>query len=220
MMKYYADEHSIDLNALQERLRTTDMIPSHEPLLDELAEKLTSIKAAGVDSLADLRTKLKTEKSLTLLSKNTGIDGNYLKLLRRVTNAFFPKPRPLKDVDWLGTDAITSLGKAGINNTRQFFDAAFNGVADLADRTGISQNDALQIRTISDLCRVQWVSPTFARALAAAGFTNAAAVAQASPEAVFNAVAKANKDEKFYKGKIGLRDISRLVTAATYVPSD
>lgn len=37
-------------------------------------------------------------------------------------------------------------------------------------------------------------------------------------EALFQAVTKANRDAKFYKGAVGLRDIKRLVAAASYVP--
>lgn len=37
-------------------------------------------------------------------------------------------------------------------------------------------------------------------------------------EALFQAVTKANRDAKFYKGAVGLRDIKRLVAAARYVP--
>lgn len=220
MVKYHIDSHSVDLNALQNRLQKTDLIPSHEPLLNDIAEKMTLINDAGLHSLEDLRTELKTATSLALLSKNTGIDINYLKLLRRAINGFFPKPRPLKDVDWLGTDAVVRLDKAGIKNTQQFFDTACGDVTGLVKRTGISQKNALELGAISDLCRIQWVSPTFARALTAAGFTNAAAVAQASPEDLYQAIIKANRQAKFYKGKIGLRDIKRLVAAAAYVPSD
>ena len=78
--------------------------------------------------------------------------------------------------------------------------------------------DLLEFMVISDLCRIQWVSPTFARVLVASGITSAAAVAKADPEALFHAISKANEDAKFYKGKIGLRDVRRLVAAATYVP--
>jgi hypothetical protein len=72
--------------------------------------------------------------------------------------------------------------------------------------------------TLSDLSRVQWVSPTFARTLVAAGFTGAAEVSMADPEALYEAVMQANENARFYKGKVGLRDIKRLIAAAAYAP--
>lgn len=218
MMRYYLDENSTEPDALQERLQDTDLIPSQEPLLDGMAEKMISISKAGVCSIADLRSALKTEKTLSSLSKNSGVDVGYLQLLRRVINGFFPKSRPLKSMDWLGVDVVNNLKKVGIANTRQLFDATSTGVSGLAKRTGIDREDAKELFAISDLCRIQWVSPTFARVLVAAGVANAAAVAKANPEALFEAIETANLDVKFYKGKVGLRDIRRLVAAATYVP--
>lgn len=217
-MSYYIDEHAADLDTLQERLQSTDLIPSQEPLLDGIVKKIASIKRAGVSSLADLRSALETEKSLTLLAGNSGVDASYLKLLRRAVNGFFPKPRSLKTIDWLEPDAISSLDRAGIKNTQHFFDAASGGLAVLTRRVGIDQEDAQELQAISDLSRIQWVSPTFARVIVAAGFTNAAAVADAEPEELFARIAKANQDATFYKGKVGLRDIRRLVAAAAYVP--
>lgn len=218
MKSYYLEEHAIDLDALQERLRSTDLIPSQKPLLDGMAEKARSISKTGVTSLAELRSALKTEQSLTLLSRKSGVDANYLQLLRRVINGFFPKPRPLKDIVWLEADTVNNLNKAGMKNTRQLFDAASGGAAELIKQTGIGQKDAQELLSISDLCRIQWVSPTFARVLVAAGFRTATAIAGANPEALFQAITKANRDAKFYKGAVGLRDIKRLVTAARYVP--
>ena len=218
MKSYHLDECSIDLDALQERVRSTDLIPSQKPVLDGMAEKARSISKTGVTSLAQLRNALKTEQSLTLLSKNSGVDASYLQLLRRVINGFFPKPRALKDMDWLEAGTVDNLSKTGIKNTRQLFDAVPGGAAELARRTGVGQKDAQELLSISDLCRIQWVSPTFARVLVAAGFKNANAVAGANPEALFHAITKANRDARFYKGAVGFRDIKRLVATARYVP--
>lgn len=217
-MRYYLDEHATDLNALQERLQSTDLIPSQEPLLEGMADKMTSIEMAGMTSLSELRYALKTEKSLTELSKNSGVDTDYLRLLRRTINGFFPKPKPLKDIDWLGSGVIRKLNQAGIKNTRHVFEAAFDGTAAFAKQTGIDQEDAQTFLAVADVCRIQWVSPTFARVLIAAGLANAAAVANSSPQVLFEAIKKANENGEFFKGTVGLRDIKRLVAAARYVP--
>ena len=218
MASYYVDEHSTDLKALQKRLQNTDLIPSQEPLLEGISGKLSSIRKAGAHSMADLRTALKTPKSLQALSESSGVDSQYLQLLRRTINGFFPKPRALKDIDWLDKKVLKDLDKAGIKNTQDLFEATSGGIAKLARQTGKSTTELREFVKISDLCRIQWVSPTFARALAAAGCSNAAEVAAADPEALFEAVAKANAQGKFYRGKVGLRDIRRLTAAAAYVP--
>lgn len=218
MIRYYFDEYSTDLGALQERLKGTDLIPSQKPVLKGMLENMASIINAGVNSIGDLRSALKTKQSLEALSQKSAVDVGYLQLLRRVINGYFPKPRPLKDINWLGADATNRLKRIGIGNTRQFFDAASTGVASLAQQAGIDEKEAQEIYAISDLCRIQWVSPTFARALVAAGVKNATAAAKANPETLYEALETTNQDAKFYKGKVGLRDIRRLVGAAAYVP--
>jgi hypothetical protein len=67
------------------------------------------------------------------------------------------------------------------------------------------------------LMRVQWVSPTFARMLIVAGYDSAVKVAEANADDLCEALASINAGGKFFKGKIGLRDIKRLVQAASYV---
>jgi hypothetical protein len=217
-MPYHMDDRSLDLGALQRRLEDTDLIPSQLPLRDGLSAKMTLLNAAGISSMADLRTALKTSKSLTTLSQRSGIDPEYLKLLKRTIGGFFPKPRSLGEVDWLGSDTVNRLRDAGIKNTQQLFEASTADAAGLAAQTGADPNDLQELAAISDLCRIQWVSPSFARVLTAAGFESPAAIARADPEGLFEALVKANEGAKFHKGKVGLRDIRRLVAAAAYVP--
>lgn len=217
-MHYYIDEIAMSLDDLQARLKVTDLIPSHEPLLDGMAKKMGRLKKAGVGTLAELRARLKNKKTLAALADDSGVDTDYLVLLRRVVEGFFPKPHPLKVFDWLDKNTFTKLEKAGFKNTQQLFEAAVSETAAITKKTGLKKKDLSEFIALADLSRVQWVSPTFAGVLTAAGFTSAKAVAEATPEALYNAILQANTDSRFYKGKIGLRDIKRLITAAAYVP--
>lgn len=217
-MPYHIDDQSADLSSLQARLEDTDLIPSQLPLRDGLNKKMAVLRGAGIESVADLRAALKNSSSLVSLSERSRVDPDYLKLLKRTVNGFFPKPRSLGEVDWLGNDSIAALHKAGIRNTKQLFEAAEADRAAFAREVGADPEDISELSTVSDLCRIQWVSPSFARVLMAAGMNDAAAVAKADPQVLYAAIADANEGAKFYKGKVGLRDVRRLVTAARYVP--
>ncbi len=218
MTSFHLDDQSLGLDWLEERLRNTDLIPSQKPLLDGVSEKISALAEAGVHSLGDLRAALKTEKSLISLSRRSAVEADYLQSLRRAVNGFFPKPRAFKDINWLNEKTIACLDKLGLKNTRQLFEAASSGVTGLVKETGLDRSQLRDFMSISDLCRIQWVSPNFARVLAAAGFESAAAVAHADPETLFHAITRANEGARFYRGKVGLRDVRRLVTAARYVP--
>lgn len=218
MSSYYLDDNSTDLDALQSRLETTDLIPSQLPLMVSITDKMNVLRSADIASMGDLRRALKDSKSLKALSEKSGIDPEYLNLLRRTVNGFFPKPRSLKEMDWVDQDAIAHLKNAGITNTRQFLDAISVNGKELAKDVGVDGKDMQELAAISDLCRVRWVSPSFARAIVAAGVNGASALAEADPEALCQAIADANRNADFYKGKVGLRDIRRLVAAAAHVP--
>jgi hypothetical protein len=70
---------------------------------------------------------------------------------------------------------------------------------------------------LADLTRVQWVSPTAARMLLEAGYSSPSEVAAADPEGMCEALERVNQGDRFFRGKIGLRDIKRLVHAAGYL---
>ena len=72
---------------------------------------------------------------------------------------------------------------------------------------------------LTDLTRVQWVSPTAARMLKAARYNSASMLAEADDEELYQALLRANEGDRFFKGKIGLRDIKRLIRAAGYLQS-
>ena len=216
-MGYYIDDRATSLEDLRARLEATDLIPSHRQLLEEAANKMSLLKKAGVKCVADLRARLKSKKSLASLSADSGIDADYLMLLRRVVEGFFPKPQPLKAFDWVDEETIVKLDQSGVKNTRQLYDAASSDPNGFAENGGLRSEDLSELIALADLSRVQWVSPTFARTLVAAGFSSASEVSTANPETLYEAVMQANENGRFYKGKVGVRDIKRLIAAAGYV---
>jgi len=215
-MGYHIDENSTSLENLQTRLKNMDLIPSLQPLLDGLNKKMDAFKKVGIKSIADLRTRLKGKKSLLSLAEDSSINPDYLVLLRRAVEGFFPKPQPLRVFDWLDKDTVEKLDQAGIKNTKQLYEASSSGIDRLAKKAKLEKRSLSDFLTISELSRIQWVSPTFARTLVSAGFTSAAMVAAADSEFLYEAILRANDNSRFYKGKVGLRDIRRLIEAAAY----
>lgn len=204
------------LDDLLTRLETTDLIPSQQPLLTGLEESFARLEAVGVSTVADLRVRLKNDKSLKAVALDSGVDVDYLILLKRALRGFFPKPRQLRLFDWLDPALIAVLRDSGITNTTHFIDAMANNRLPAFEQLEEGNRDVIELAALCDLSRVQWVSPTFARALVAAGYPSAESVAGADPDSLHQAVATVNKSAGFFKGSVGLRDITRLVNAAGY----
>lgn len=217
-MPYYLNTEKVTLHALQKRIEETDLVPSRSALLENIGEKFKKISARGIKTLADLRKELKNAKKIPAFSKKTGIDAEYLTLLRREIEGYFPKAFPLSSFDWLDTRMIDMLYLNGIENSVQLFDI-LNNTKKRSAVTALDIDDSVaeQLSSLVGLTRIQWVSPTVARMLVAAGYTDAKSVSGADAETLCADLERVNSENGFFKGKTGLRDVNRLIKAASYV---
>lgn len=218
-MAYHIDAEKVSLDDLQKRLEATDLVPSRASLKEGAAGKMRALEEQGVTTLAGLRNEIKNAKHLAAIAKATGIEEQYLVLLRREIEGYFPRPVDLKTFTWLPGDDIARLEQKGISDTATLYEMADNA----QKRTALAKSVDVPVATLealirlADLMRVQWVSPTFAQMLIAAGYDSAARVAAADPAELCEALMRVNSGDKFFKGKIGLRDVKRLILAASYV---
>jgi predicted flap endonuclease-1-like 5' DNA nuclease len=220
-MAYYIAAENVNLDDLRVRIERTDLVPSRASLLDGIKMKFDTLERRGITTLASLRFELKNANRLEAVSQATGIDTQYLILLRREIESYFPKPIALKSFDWLPKAEIARLEANGLRDTAVLHKATSSAKSktELAKSTGV---DAALLETLvrlADLSRVQWVSPTTARMLLQAGYNSAAQLAAADPEQLCESLERVNQAGRFFKGKIGLRDIKRLIRSASYVPS-
>ncbi len=218
-MTYHIDEETVSLDDLQKRIEATDLVPSRASLTDKMRERMQALEKQGILTLASLRAALKNPKRLAAVAEATGIDTQYLILLRREIESYFPKPVALKVFDWLPKDEIVKLEQHKIGDTAALYEMTSSAQkrSELAKATGVDTPTLEILARLADLMRVQWVSPTFARMLIVAGYDSAGKVAAANADNLYQALANINAGDKFFKGKIGLRDIKRLVQAASYV---
>ncbi|MGV8083606.1 MAG: DUF4332 domain-containing protein [Coriobacteriia bacterium] len=218
-MAYYIDAEKLTLDDVGKRIEATDLVPSRAPLLDGIEAAMSALKAYGITTLAQLRSELKTAKRLDATAQATGIGEQYLTLLRREVESYFPKPTVLKAFDWLPESEIAKLERSGIRDSAALY-AEANAPKDraaLAESTGVDADVLESFARLVDLTRVQWVSPTTARMLVEATYDSTSKLAAADAEVLCEALEQANRGNRFFKGKIGLRDIKRLIQAARYV---
>ena len=218
-MAYYIDAESISLADLRKRIEATDLVPSRVALLHQLGTKVKALERYGITTLAQLRHELKNTRRLEAVAQATGIDVPYLVLLRREIEGYFPKPFALQDFKWLPPKEIARLEQHGLYDTLALYEAARNAQkkARLAAATGVDSAALEALTRLADLTRIQWVSPTTARLLAAVAYDSTAKVAAANATDLYEALRRVNEGNRFFKGTIGLRDVKRLVQAAGYL---
>ncbi|WP_067076087.1 DUF4332 domain-containing protein [Methanoculleus horonobensis] len=218
-MPYYIDAERVSLDDLKKRIEETDLVPSRSSLLEDIDGTFSKLKAHGFGTLADLRKALKNPKKIPALSTETGVDPAYLTLLRREIEGYFPKAHPVSAFDWFRKADLDNLEGSGLKNTVLLYDALASPGRreETAAALGIDPDCIDSLYALADLTRIQWVSPTAARMLVAAGYTDAKAVAAADPEELCSDLDRVNREHTFFKGTIGLRDVRRLVKAASYL---
>jgi hypothetical protein len=227
-MPYHLDFSALDLGYIERRLANEDLIPSLEPLREGLPDKLRKLEKAGMGSIEALEAALAKAKGLAALAEASGIDAEWLKRMGRMLRGWRTEPCKLKEYPFVSKAAVGgtaeimgALAGRGIADSKALWEAARakNARAALAREAGIDPGFLLELCRLSDLSRVQWVSPLFARLLLDAGYGSVARVAAARPEELYAGVDAANAARgRLYKGRVGLRDMGRLVYLAGLLP--
>lgn len=218
-MPFHPDDSGISLAMLMNRIAETDLVPSRESLRDGIQAKFKSFEDHGIQTLENLRRELNNTKRREMLAHLTGISQDYLVLLRREVEGYFPKPCPLRDLDWVSAEDVAKIESVGIKNTAMIVAGGYASFSTEGSSglPGIAPDVWKTIVAVSGLVRIQWVSPTFARTLVVAGYDTAAVVAAAEPFALDKAISRVNAETHFFKGRIGLRDVHRLIASARFL---
>jgi hypothetical protein len=217
-MTYHINDQSISLADLRRRIESTDLVPSRDTLKQGINEHFANLVRLGITNLKELRFELKSNPKLKNLANKSDIEEDYLVLLRREIEGYFPRPFPLEEFDF-PSEVLSILNEIGIKDSAQFFEAT-NGEEKknkLVDDTKLDSGLIHVLACLCNLTRVQWTSPTAARMLFECGVLGSEELAATDAEGLYESLTRVNLGNKYFKGKIGLRDVKRLVQAAGYV---
>ncbi len=164
---YHIDPFKYPLHKLKQDLLGRDLIPSRIPLRDGLEDKINILTDQGIHNLGDLIASVKNKKKIAELSARTGINENYLNLLRREANSYLPNPVSLERFGVISGEVLEQLASEGIKNSRHVFEHIQKEEAldELANRIGIDQKVMVELLALSDLVRAYGVGPAFAKLL-------------------------------------------------------
>jgi hypothetical protein len=219
IMPYYIDANKVKLEDLMLRLSESDLVPSRRKLLEDIEIIFEKLKKNSIFTLADLRKSIKSPRNIAPLAEKANINIEYLTLLRREVESYFPKAYPLSAFDWLEKKQITKLERKGYTNSALLYEA-FEIPSErekIITFAGLDKAFAEGIFALVDLTRIQWVSPVFSKILVNSGYNSAQSIAEANAKELHEVVEKTNKEKRYFKGKIGIRDIERLIKSASYL---
>jgi hypothetical protein len=218
-MPYYINENKVKLEDLMFRITESDLVPSRRKLLEDIEINFDKLRKHGIVTLTDLRKSIKNPKKIVHLAETTNIEIEYLTLLRREVESYFPKKYSLSSFDWLDKNQIAKLESIGHKNAALLYEAfeITSNREDIIASICLEEAFADEIFALVDLTRIQWVSPIFSRVLVVAGYRSTKSIAEAKVEELHEAVEKTNKEGRYFKGNIGIRDIARLIKSASEV---
>ncbi len=221
-MGYYIDLQKITINDYRIKLESAYLPPGRMILKDRLDERFGYFKSIGVKNVKELIQLLKKKDKLAELSKIDCLSGDYLTILLRELNSIRPKPNKISDFIEIAKDTIDNLEKIGITNTEKLYYEVIKKTdrQKLADSTGIKYQDILELTKLADLSRIKWVAATYAQILYDLGVDTVEKVAESDPVDLHARINQMIKENKIFKGAIGLNDVKILVETASELPLD
>lgn len=221
-MGYYVDLAAVSIDEYQERLKSADLLPSQMVLKDGIDEIFGRIMAQQVETVEELRKRLRSKSKLQDFATQSGISEAYLKILIRNVNSYRQKPSKIADLPGVAEETRFRLEDLGVNNTLQLYDRVQTPQSRrvMSSQTGIDESELLRLAKLADLCRIRWVSHTFAYVLLEAGYDTAEKVAKADYSELYERVKTLNQERAIFRGQIGLHDMKLCVEAARELSFD
>ena len=211
---YYIDLNTFRLTKLKWLLENTRALPSQQILQVNLDERFDCLEAHGIQNLGQLQKALKTKKDVSSFAERTGLLVEYLTVLRREVNGYQPKPINLKDFPRVNLEVIEKLRQVGIKNTIHLFPWVLTPKTrrKFATQHLIEYQDILELTKLTDVARMKWVGPKFARLLIESPYDSVERVRNANFKELYQSLVRINTEGEYYKGNFGLDDMEIWVT--------
>ncbi|MEQ8174627.1 MAG: DUF4332 domain-containing protein [Syntrophomonadaceae bacterium] len=220
MSQYYIQLENITINKFRNLLQKAELLPSQQILKDGLDASFNAIEKEGIKNLDQLQSLLKTKAGLAKLAGKTGITEEFLTVLRREVNGYVSKKRKINEFPTLDEQFINQLEAMNIKDTQQYFNEVFTAAdrTALADKIGVGMEPVLELTRLVDVSRLRYVNQAFATLLVKAGYDCVEKVSRADPDKLYKDIKKANEENRYYRGAIGLKDIKYLINDAKELP--
>lgn len=217
---FYIDLEKFTLKKFKNELKQTELLPSRQILKEQIDKRFAILEKNGVSNLQDLSIVLKTPKKTREFAKKSGLPSNYLLILRREVNSYHPKPVNLEKFPGIQGAAITKLNSIGIKNTRHLFERIKNNEdrMKLSTETGIDNEIILELTKLTDLSRIKWMGPVFARIFFESGTDTAEKVSKADAESLYKKLKEINKEIVYTRGNFIQSDVKLCIKVAKMVP--
>lgn len=217
---YYIDLEKYPLNKFKQELKEADLLPSRKILKEQIDVRFKVLESNGIQNLHDLATSLKTPKKAKEFAEKSDLPSNYLLILRREVNSYMPKPVNLEKFPGVEKGTLNKLNRVGIKNTAHLFKRIKNkdNRDKLAAETSIKDGKILELTKLTDLSRIKWIGPVFARIFLDSGTDTAQKLSKADAGTLYKELVKINGEKGYTKAKFIENDVRLCINVAKMVP--
>jgi hypothetical protein len=126
---------------------------------------------------------------------------------------------PFKDFPIIDKNTISKLDKRGIKNTKDFYEYYYreNNEKRISDELGIPIEMVQCLISLSCLVRINGIAALAAVTFYEAGFRTIKDIIGSTKEKMLEKITKVNDEKKYYKAKLGLKDMQFVVDFATLI---
>ncbi len=208
------DDFSVDLSKFsiddfKNFIRKTNLLPGRMILKNNLDNNIEQIKKAGINNLKQLISSISNKTKLKEFKRQTGMDDDYIKILKREINSYKSKPINLDKYQDIDPDLINKLKSAGIKTSKDLFNISKdkNDINNLVEKNSIDKKSLNKLICLADLTRITGIGPVFALILYDIGIKSVMDFYNTSAEKILENYDKIIENGSYTNVKLGLNDI-------------
>jgi len=217
---YHIDLEKYHLDTLKNELKESELIPSRRILKDDIEARFKVLEGNNIHNLQELVNVLKTPKKTREFAQKSGLPEDYLLILRREVNSYNPNPVNLDKFPGVEQDTVSKLKSSGIKNTAHLFKRVKTPEdrESLASELEIAPEEILELTKLTDLVRIKWIGPVFARIFLDSGTDTAEKVSKADAELLYETLVEINNEKSYTRGKFIANDVQLCIKVSSMVP--
>ncbi len=220
MDDYYIDLESYSLNKFKEDLRGSEPLPSRKILKEQIDNRFKILEKNNTSNLKDLLDLIKTPKKAKEFATKSGLPADYILILRREVNSYLPKPVHLEKFPGVEKNTVSKLNEVGIKNTAHLFKRIKTNAdrEKLSAEIGVNEEEILELTKLTDLSRVKWIGPVFARIFLDSGTDTVEKLSKSDAKTLYKNLVDINDEKGYTKAKYIENDVRLCIDVAQMVP--
>ena len=220
-MGYSLNLSKISICAYKEILKNQYLLPSRKMLHQDIDSSFDAIDSCKINNLGELKSSLSTPQKLSAFSEKSGLSKDYLTILRREIGSIEPKTVLLTEFSEIEEKTTVSLATTGIKSSKDYYEF-YDSIKDkkeITQKISISEEKAQELFSLCDLVRINGVGTIAAKSFLDAGYQSVYDIANTTAEEMLEKVSNVNDIKKYYKTKLGTKDMQFCIDFARIIKS-